>query len=131
VAAFAILIIDVTPRRLARSQSELGIASAPLDVASGAQREQKDGRESHHQALQNALIKNFELKKPNFGHPNKYLKINLVIPHGGPASRNQQYWRGLCEIFTNENSVLIAKMNSDPAEILENRHWQGGLRTLA
>src|SRR5579872_719850 len=47
MAAVAILIVDVTAVRLARGQSEFGIALAPLNLASRSESEQKHRDASH------------------------------------------------------------------------------------
>jgi hypothetical protein len=68
VAAVAILVVNVPPRGLARSQSELGIASAALDLASGAEREQNDGDPSSRRHLRAADLNKVALEKKNLSH---------------------------------------------------------------
>jgi hypothetical protein len=68
VAAVAILVVNVPPCGLPRSQSEFGIASAPLDLASGAQREQNDGDPSSRRHLRAADLNKLALKKRNLSH---------------------------------------------------------------
>ena len=70
MAAVAILVVNVPPSGLLRSQPEFRIASAPLDFTSASQREQKDGTASQPGALQVPDLKKSGFKKRNFGHLN-------------------------------------------------------------
>jgi hypothetical protein len=113
MATVAILIIDVTAGGLARSQSQLGIASAPLDFASGAEREQKDASESLCRHIRAVGLSRLPLKRENLSHQNGK-RINSVIPHHKPIPSTWPYQQGLCAIFTNGNSTLIVMANQEP-----------------
>jgi len=72
MAAVAILVVNVPPRGLPRSQSELGIASAPLDLTSGTQREQNDGDPSSRRRLRAADLNKLALKRKNLSHQKSF-----------------------------------------------------------
>jgi hypothetical protein len=63
MATVAILIVDVTAGRLARGQSELGIALAPLNLASGTESDQKDRHARQRSDIQAPDIKKIAGKK--------------------------------------------------------------------
>jgi hypothetical protein len=63
MATVAILIVDVTASRLARGQSELGIALAPLNLASGSESDQKDRHARQPSDIQASDVKKLAGKK--------------------------------------------------------------------
>jgi len=104
VTAIAILVVDVPPRGLLRSQPELRIASAPLDFTATTQYEQKESTASQC-AFQRQDIKKSELRKINVGRLD-HVGDQFSYTACAPAPCSQHYWRGLCPIFTSEIQLL-------------------------
>jgi hypothetical protein len=107
MAAVAILVVDVSSGGLPRSESEFGIASAPLDVASSTEHEQKHGSANLRHGIRAADLTRLLLKRKNRSHQNDS-EISSVIPHHKTIPRSLHYQQGLCEIFTIGNSAFIA-----------------------
>lgn len=100
VAAIAILVVDMPACGLARGQAEFSITSAPLDLASNTECNQKNGSASLGHDIRAAEIKKLPFRKKHLSHQNDW-RINSFIPHRKLSSRTWQYQQGLCAIFTN------------------------------
>jgi hypothetical protein len=97
MATVAILIVDVTAGRLARGQSELGIALAPLNLACGTESDQKDRHARQRSDIRAPDIKQLAGKK-NSSHAkivgrsiHLYRIANVLRPFGNTSKDSARF----------------------------------------
>jgi hypothetical protein len=124
MATVAILIVDVTAGRLARGQSELGIALAPLNLACGTESDQKDRHARQRSDIRAPDIKQLAGKK-NSSHAkivgrsiHLYRIANVLRPFGNTSKDSAR--------FSHRKIQLTSERpKPNPAKMLENRGWIG------